>query len=94
MSGMAGLTEGRIVHYVTEDKAPGNREIAHCQAAIVVQVFRVRDAPPESGCSNLTVFGGWANDGPDACGLQWKTSRVYSETIEPYTWHWPQECRR
>lgn len=85
----AGLTEGRIVHYVMPD--------GEHRPAIVVRVW-----DKDMGMVNLTVFPDWRNDSsgtdvngkqyimPGTCvnGLLWETSRLYSEGKEPYTWHW------
>lgn len=71
-----GLTEGRIVHYVSGDPS------APCRAAMVVRIARLRgpdvevarDADdgtpvvrptftlPDSGNCNLTLFTDWEND--------------------------------
>ena len=88
---LAGLTEGRMVHYVM----PNGK---HRPAVIV----RVWDRDHVNGCCNLSVFTDWTNDTPEydlegkqyilsegaANGLMWQTSRLYSESKEPNTWHW------
>jgi hypothetical protein len=82
-----GLSEGRAVHYVlSEGDLPESQKHCagrHC-AAIVVRVWS-----NYSGCSNLTVFPDHSNDG-FAGATYWALSRMYSETKEPGTWHWPE----
>lgn len=82
---MAGLTEGRNVHFVL---APGEH-----RPAIIVKVWS-----HYSGSCNMQVFLDGANDRyhnallPDDFdfekGMVWKTSVLYSENKEPGTWHW------
>lgn len=101
---MEGLTEGRIVHYVAteQDAIAANRRRVlgaghgeswpagaqahigndlragdHCPA-IVVRVWSTSTA-------NLQVF----LDGND---VLWETSRAFSETPEPGTWHWIEKA--
>ena len=82
---MEGLIEGRIVHYMpTKEECPG---VSHHMAAIVVRVFGAG-----TDMANLTVFGDWSNDGLNPPGVFWATSRHYSETNEPMTWHWPERA--
>lgn len=85
---MDGLTEGRIVHYVLPD---GVSKGEH-RPAIIVKVWN-----QETGCCNLSVFQDWSNDkaaptGDGASGVFWATSRLYSETAEPGTWHWIEKA--
>ena len=80
---MEGLIEGRIVHYMPNEKESGH---SHHMAAIVVRVFGGTD-----GIANLTVFPDWLNDGHSGDGVFWATSRKYSEGKEPMTWHWPEK---
>jgi len=81
------LTEGSIVNYVL----PDGRSQGEIRPAIVVRVWRnVSPELIEQGYSNLVVFIDGTNDYPDADGHTiWATSKVYSEGIEPGTWHWP-----
>ncbi len=88
---MEGLIEGRIVHFVMDS---GYSKGEH-RPAIVVKVWRKADgSPPDNGCCNLQVV--CDSDGPqsnDGIGpLLWATSRVYSETHEPGTWHWVERA--
>lgn len=70
-----GLTEGRIVHYVTDT--------GKHRPAIIVQVWDTW-----SGCSNLQVFTDGTNDGfARDHGLTWITSIEHSITPNPNTWH-------
>lgn len=90
VSGMPGLTEGRMVHFVMPD--------GQHRPAIVVLVWHVSGACP--GYVNLQVFTDGTNDlssqgklHPDdvdriAFGIWWRTSVCYSEGKEPGTWHW------
>lgn len=97
---LAGLIEGRIVHYVL---APHDVpvEFSHCvglhRPALVVNAWPYLDR--EDGYSNLTVFVDWSNDGNfdidekgrgvnRAAPSIWATSRIYSEDKTPGTWHW------
>ena len=77
---MDGLTEGRVVHFVTErgDHRP----------AMVVKVWRdLQDRYP--GYSNLQVFADGSNDGEwGKPNVVWETSVSYSEEPKPRTWHW------
>lgn len=78
-----GLTEGRIVHFVTSkgEHRPG----------IVVKVWS-----KETGCSNLQVFTDGFNDCQErgefgtAQNVAWMTSVSYSEEAKPRTWHYPE----
>lgn len=70
---MQGLTQGRIVHFVTNDNV-------HLPA-IVVKVW-----DKETGTINLSVFIDHATYTGDA--VYAATSVVYSETPTPNTWHW------
>lgn len=77
---MDGLTEGRIVHFVT---AAGEH-----RPAIVVRVWRdLQERYP--GYSNLQVFTDGSNDGDwGRPNVVWETSVAYSEEPKPRTWHW------
>ncbi|MBW4478607.1 MAG: hypothetical protein KME54_17545 [Tolypothrix brevis GSE-NOS-MK-07-07A] len=80
-----GLTEGRIVHYVL----PDGRNAGEVRPAIVVRVWR--DVAPEliaKGYCNLQVFTDSTNDYEDGTRVLWATSKIYSDTNEPGTWHW------
>jgi len=94
---LAGLTEGRIVHYVMPN--------GEHRPAIVVRVWReLQEASP--GYSNLQVFTDFGNDVKvenrefynDAeirSGRLWATSVSYADAGEsglhpPHTWHWPE----
>jgi hypothetical protein len=91
---LAGLTEGRMVHYVM----PNGQH----RPAIVLNVWS-----KTSGCSNLNVFTDYTNDVPyDQAELEtmkhnfnikpeevahghiWKTSILFSVEPVPGTWHW------
>jgi hypothetical protein len=80
---IAGLTEGRIVHFVLD-------ETEH-RPAVIVKVWS-----PFTGTVNLQVFTDGPNDKSHAThlpegfesGIAWKTSVLYSENKEPGTWHW------
>jgi hypothetical protein len=81
---MDGLTEGRMVHYVTikGDHRP----------AIIVKVWS-----KETGCSNLQVFTDGYNDCQDRGEFEipqnvvWITSVSYSEKPKPGRWHFPEQ---
>jgi hypothetical protein len=83
---MAGLTEGRIVHYVLQDGSH--------RPAIVVRNWRT-----PGGCCNLQVFLDGEDDfGAAGLGGQemekgraWRTSVLYSAKPQPHTWHWPEK---
>jgi len=80
---MDGITEGRIVHYVT---SKGKH-----RPAIIVQVWS-----KETGCSNLQVFTDGYNDFKAESefaipqNIAWMTSVSYSEEPLPRTWHFPE----
>ena len=83
---MEGLTEGRIVHFVT---AKGDH-----RPAIIVRVWRQGDGtPPVNGYSNLVVFMDGTNDGADysSC-INWQTSVEYSADPRARTWHWIEKA--
>lgn len=77
---MEGLTEGRIVHFVTE--------WGEHRPAIVVKVWRdLQGSPP--GYSNLQVFSDGSNDGDwGRPNVVWETAVSFSEEPKPHTWHW------
>lgn len=86
---MEGLIEGRIVHYVLDEKEH--------RPAIVVKVWRNYDGSVhEDGLCNLQVFTDGTNDRYHSdhlpagfeSGICWLTSRLYSEEPVPGTWHW------
>jgi len=77
---MAGITEGRIVHYVL----PDGRSQGQHRPAIIVRVWGQVDPYP----INLHVFYDGTNDYPAGNGEMWKTSVPYSEDPQPGTWHW------
>lgn len=92
---MEGLTEGRIVHFVMPN---GDH-----RPAVVVNVWHVSGQC--EGYVNLQVFTDGSNDlhglpddfNDDARegikrGLYWATSKCYSETKEPNTWHWIEKA--
>lgn len=91
---MEGFTEGRMVHYVMTGNEPsvlGHVKGQH-RAAVVVRVF---DSGHAEGTANLCVFVDGINDmasesqKPDNLyGGMWRTSTLYSEGMEPGTWHW------
>ena len=74
---MDGLTEGRVVHFVTQagDHRP----------AVVVRVW----ATGRPGYINLQVLTDGSNDGEwGKANIVWETSVDYSEEPKPRTWHW------
>lgn len=78
---LAGLVTGRIVHV---------RLSGQCRPAIICRVWN-----DQTGCSNLTVFPDWSNDGPEyQSGISWRTSVLHEEWAggREYGWHWPQDC--
>jgi hypothetical protein len=79
---LAGLTEGRMCHYVL----PDGRNKGEHRPAIVVKVWSTT-----VGTSNLQVFTDGSNDGADV-GTRWVTSVVYSEDKTPGTWHWIEKA--
>ncbi len=75
-----GLTEGRIVHYVTD--------MGKHRPAIIVQVW-----DRWSGCSNLQVFTDGTNDGfPADRGITWITSIEHSAQPTVNTWHFIEKA--
>jgi hypothetical protein len=74
--GIAGFTEGRIVHYVMPD--------GQHRPAILVRCWS-----EEAGCANLRVFSDGGNDIAANNGreIDWETSVLHSEGKEPRTWH-------
>lgn len=82
MEQLAGLTEGRIVHYVM----PNGKH----RPAIVVQVWN-RD----KGEANLQVFLDGTNDTQNGwpgfhTSPAWIGTVAYSENFLCGTWHWPE----
>lgn len=85
VTGIPGLTEGRIVHYVLPDGYSAGQH----RPAIVVRVWEPGGGP--MGTCQLQVFTDGNNDGPGyASGIVWRTSVMYSAERKPYTWHWPE----
>ena len=81
---IAGLIQGRTVHYVMDTPLAAGESPKVRPATVVV----VNDAA--TGSSNLQVFVDGTNDGyGPGQGTVWKPSSVYSEGREPGTWHWP-----
>ena len=76
---VAGLSIGRIVHYVLEN--------GEHRPAIIVRVWN-----KDPGAVNSVVFLDGSNDtGSSGGALQmWVTSVVFSETPKPNTYHWPE----
>lgn len=89
---MEGLTEGRIVHFVYDDKNVDCKEPLAHRPAIVVRVCPSEWYPVEEGRVNLQVFTDGSNDwnprNDGVNGTYWATSVPYSEDPNPYTWHW------
>jgi len=100
VTGIPGLTEGRIVHYVLES---GRSKGAHRPAIVV------RDWKQSNGLVQLQVFTDGFNDdfresvsamqsNGEAVGITfsanviWQTSVHYSEDKEPSTWHWIEKA--
>lgn len=85
---LKGLRVGALVNYVLgEGHFPDGQ--TKVRPAIVVN-----DWPQlgrEDGYCNLQVFTDGRNDGSKTGLLLWVPSRVYSETKEPGTWHWPTD---
>lgn len=98
-------TIGRIVHYVlsqSDDVHTGEQFYRNAEGqivpAIVVAVW-------SESCVNLVVFLDGYNHGHDkvrnpdkpggfehvAAVNRWVTSRTYSESGQPGTWHWPPQ---
>lgn len=80
---IAGLTPGRIVHYVLPADF-GVRANEH-RPAIIVQVW-----DHGYGTSNLIVFMDGSNDAQtsdDQPLVRWVTSIVHSDAKWPGTWH-------
>ncbi len=76
---IAGLTEGRIVHYVL----PSGPSQGEHRPAVIVKVWN-----PQTGCCNLQVFTDGSNDGEEyAAGYYWATSRVHHAGSATGTWH-------
>jgi hypothetical protein len=78
---MAGLTEGRIIHYVLP--------YGHHRPAIVVRNWRT-----PGGCCNLQVFLDGLNDRDVVgaiSGMLWATSVLYSAKPMPGSWHWTEK---
>lgn len=86
---IAGLIEGRIVHYVMKD--------GQHRPAIVVKIWDHDPNPPagSAGTSNLQVFADSDAEGKfnDACPpMFWATSVHFDETGQVAgTWHWPEK---
>lgn len=80
---IAGLTEGRIVHFVLPE---GARFAGQHRASMLVKVW-----DHHSGMANLLVFMDGVND---AYGdnTVWFGSIYYSEAKEPGTWHWIEKA--
>jgi len=74
-TGLHGLTEGRIVHYVLPDGPSAGQH----RPAIVVKNWG-------GGGVQLQVFTDGQNDGAE--NVVWVTSILHSETKEKNTWHW------
>lgn len=66
-------------------------EKANCIGQVVPAV--VVNPWPElgrnDGYANLYGFPDGSNNGPGPGSILWLTSRSYSESKEPGTWHWP-----
>lgn len=76
---LAGLTEGRMVHFVMSD--------GEHRPAVIVRVWPVSGVC--DGYVNLQVFTDGTNDGQEnAAGIAWKTSICYDENKGVGTWHW------
>ena len=87
---MNGLTKGRFVGYVLDGKQAAPESRGKTRPALVVEDWPDTDSGQNSkGMVNLIVFPDGTNDGFAPGELQWVTSRFYSETHEPGTWHWP-----
>ncbi len=80
---MAGLTEGRMVHYVLPDGPSAGQH----RPAVVVRVW-------DSGFVNLLVFRDGYNDveEPTANIVLWVTSVEYNEHGIGRTWHWIEKA--
>jgi hypothetical protein len=76
---MEGLGVGRIVHFVMPEGV--------VRPAIVIRVW-----DKNVGDVNLQVFLDGDNDSAEGApaGVKWASSRLYSESGEVGTWHWPE----
>lgn len=84
---MEGLTEGRIVHYVVSERDLASRAAGEHCPAMVVRVF-----DKTNGLANLLVFLDGSNSGVVNAHTMWVTSRHYSESPAPSTWHWIEKA--
>lgn len=86
---VAGVMEGRIVHYVMLQEHTRNNQNEHRPAMIV----NAHGGELPDGMVNLTVFIDGLNDvytGPSP--TMSLGSVKYSESHEPGTWHWPERA--
>ena len=77
---MDGLTEGRMVHYVTE--------FGYHLAAIVTKIWNT------DGMVNLNVQvpGDGVNGSYESAPVERKTSVDFSDYPKPNTWHWIEKA--
>ena len=79
----AGLTTGRIVHFVLPE---GYRRQGEHRPAIVVKVWELLMTP---FLVQLVVFLDGSNDSPAALTTKWVTSVPFDASGEkPGSWHW------
>lgn len=89
---LKGLRVGAQVNYVLKQSDfPGAQTSVEGQIRPAVVVNDWPNLNRDDGYCNLQVFTDGRNDGLES-GLSWATSRVYSETKEPGTWHWPTDA--
>jgi hypothetical protein len=76
---LAGLTEGRMVHFVMPD--------GEHRPAVIVRVWHFSGVC--DGHVNLQVFTDGTNDGQaNAAGIVWQASICYDANKGLGTWHW------
>jgi hypothetical protein len=90
----AGVTEGRIIHYVPRDeeledhRRPCEGSPRDHVAGVIVKVW-----DRERGYINATIFPDGSNTGlkhdPGAL-MAWRTSISYDANGAPGTWHFPE----
>jgi hypothetical protein len=76
-------TVGRIVIYVWPEEMTVLNNHAAASPAVIVRTWE--DTSYEDDEVNLKVLADGERD-------LWQTSVPYSETKEPFTWHWPDRA--
>jgi hypothetical protein len=83
---MEGLTEGRMVHYVTYN----NRHLA---AIVIGHMEGATALKHPISFADLAVFMNMDKvNGLKNFGLQFHSQVAYSEDKEPGTWHWIEKA--